>query len=305
MTARFFFLMSALACAWAGIARAELKVVATVPDLAAIARAVGREHVAVTSMSLATQDPHFVDPKPSLALALNQADLLLVVGLQLEAGWLPPLLAGARNADVQPGSRGYLDCSTLVRLLEVPAQRIDRSMGDLHPGGNSHYLFDPRAAVAVAHGVAKRMGDLDPAHREAYRSGAEAFAARADALRREWEKRLSGLRGASVIAYHRTWPYLADWLGFTVVEHLEPKPGVPPTPAHVAQLLSLARSQKVHLVLLEDYQPDTAAALLARQAGAELVKLPGGTRFQQGQGYFEHLEAIVSALERAAGRKEM
>jgi len=299
MTLRVILL--ALVAAFAGAASAApLKVVATVPDLAAIAAAVGGERVEVTSMSLPTQDPHFVDARPNLALALSKADLLLVVGLELEVGWLPTLQTGARNGDIQLGAPGYLDCSSFVSLLQVPAGAVDRSMGDVHPGGNPHYLYDPRSAIPVARGVAQRMARLDPANADAYLEGADGFAREMEGRISGWVQRLDALQGAPVIQYHRSWPYLADWLGLEVVSDVEPKPGVPPTPAQVARVLKLAREQGVSLILQESYFPKTTAALVAEKAGARLVVLDGGADFAGGQGVVERFEALVAQLEAAA-----
>lgn len=292
-------LCAALLCLLAPRARADLNVVATVPDLAALAKAVGGEHVQVTSLALPTQDPHFVDAKPNLALALNRADLLLAVGLELEVGWLPTLQLGARNAKIQTGNPGYLDASQFVRLLELPSAPVDRSQGDVHPGGNPHYLYDPRQALAVARGIAARMEQLDAKNAATYRANLEKFATEVEKARAGWEKRLAGLKGAPVIAYHKTTAYLADWLGFEPIAFLEPKPGIPPNPAHVARVLALGRQKKARLVLQEEYYPDTTSKLVASKVPAPLVILPAGTNFRGGQTYLQRMEEMVSRLEKA------
>jgi zinc/manganese transport system substrate-binding protein len=283
----------------ASSARAEVRVVATVPDLAAIAKEVGGNEVKVTSMALPTQDAHFVDAKPSLALDLNKADLLLVVGLELEVGWLPVLLTSARNGDIQVGSRGYLDCSTLISPLDIATRQVDRSEGDVHPGGNPHYTVDPRNAAKVAKGIADRLAELDPKHAETYQANAKSFIARLDTARKGWEQRLVAARGTAIVGYHKSWAYLADWLGFVEIGFIEPKPGIPPTPSHVAKLLGLARSKKVKIVLQEQYYPDDTAGLVAKKVPASLIRLPGGTDVKGGQSYIDHLEEIVKKLEAA------
>lgn len=284
------------------VAHAQLEVVATVPDLAAIAKELGGEHVQVTSLALSTQDPHFVDARPHLALVLHRADLLLTVGLGLEAGWLPTLLVGARNPDIQAGAPGHLDCSTLVRLLEVPAQRVDRSMGDVHPGGNPHYLYDPRAAAIVAQGIAERLRHVDVAHAAVYVENLARFLDRLKHARETWESRLRAHRGAPLVAFHKTTAYLADWLGLAEVDYLEPKPGIPPNPAHVARVLGVARQRGVRLVTQEQYYPDVTAKLVAEKIPAALARLPGGTRFEKGQSYVEHLNEIGAMLHDALGK---
>jgi zinc/manganese transport system substrate-binding protein len=295
---RSFWLLAlpALLLAWPARARAEVKVVATVPALAAIAREIAGPNAAVKSLTRSSQDPHFVDARPSLALDLNRADLLLTVGLELEAGWLPTLLTGARNPRILHGSPGYLETSEFVALQEVHAQPVSRSMGDIHPGGNPHFLTDPRAAEPVARGIAARLAQLDPAHQAAYQAGLTAFLGKLSAARARWEKRLAPLRGTPIIEYHRTWAYLASWIGLVEAGFLEPKPGIPPNPSHVAQLLVLGRQRRVRAVVQEEYYPDTTSRLLARQLPAPLVRVPGGPDFQAGQSYVEFIDRLVNLL---------
>lgn len=275
---------------------AAFRVVATVPDLAALAQEVGGEHVKVTSLSLHTQDPHFVDARPNLALELSKADLLLLVGLDLEIGWLPDLLTGSRNARIQPGADGYLDCSQFVQLLEVPAGQVSRAEGDIHPGGNPHYLYDPRRAEVVAQGIAARLAKLDPANAGAYAENLATMLQRLHARRTELEARAAALVGQPVVAYHRSMPYLADWLGFELAAHIEPKPGIPPTPAHVARVLATMKHAHVHLVIQEGYYPTTTSELVAGQSGAHVVALPGGTNFQGGETYGDFIARMVDLM---------
>ncbi|MDH5675014.1 MAG: zinc ABC transporter substrate-binding protein [Myxococcales bacterium] len=278
-------------------ALAELRVVTTTSDLAAIAKAVGGDRVEVTALSLHTQDPHFVDARPHLTLALARADLLLQVGLELEVGWLPTLQTGSRNARIQRGAPGHLDCSQLVARLEVPTGRVDRSMGDVHPGGSPHYLMDPRRAEKVAAGVAERMAKLDAGLAAHYRAGAARFAKALRSARGGWEKRLAKLRGKPVIAYHRSFAYLADWLGLRVVAHVEPKPGVSPNPRHIAHVLMLTRSQGVRAILQESYYPANASRALAERSSAQLVIIPGGPDMRRGESYLDFVAALVGRLE--------
>jgi zinc/manganese transport system substrate-binding protein len=283
-------------------AHAALKVVATVPDLAAIAREIGGDAITVKALSSPNQDPHFVDAKPSLALELNRAQLLLHVGLDLEIGWLPTLLVGARNGDIQPGSTGNLDCSQFVNKLDVPNQPVDRSHGDIHPGGNPHYLYDPRAAAAVAKGIAERLATLDAGNAATYRSNLAAFTKRLDAARTRWEQRLAPAKGTPFISYHKTWSYLADWLHLDTVGYLEPKPGLPPNPRHVASLLVLAQSRKVKMVLQEDHYPDATSQLVASRIPATLVKVPGATNVAVGESYLQHLDVMLEKIAKGLGQ---
>lgn len=280
-------------------ARADLRVAATTPDLAAISKAVGGKTVQVTALSLPTQDPHFVDAKPSLVLELNRADLLVRAGLGLEQGWLPTLVNGARNARIRPGGPGFFDASTSVNVLEVPEHPVDRSQGDVHPEGNPHFLYDPRRAEQVARALAARMAELDPKNAQAYQANAQRFVSELEAARSGWEKRLAPLRGKPVVAFHKTTPYLAEWLGLDVVAFLEPKPGIPPNPSHVVKVLGTARARHVVAVLREEYYPDPSAQLVAEKIPARLVVLPGGTDVRAGETYLQNMEQVVKDLEEA------
>ncbi len=277
-------------------AGAKLKVAATVPDLAAIARAVGGARAQVYSLTLPTQDPHFVDARPHLALKLNRADLLLVVGLQLEVGWLPTLLTGARNPKILKGSGGYLDCSSVARLKEVPRVKVDRSMGDVHPGGNPHYLIDPDNAARVARAVARRMGKRDPAGAKVYAANAARFVKALRLAQRRWAAALKPIKGTAVVPYHRSWIYFTDAMGLEVVAHLEPKPGIPPNAAHVLRVIRAMRARKVPLMLQEEYYPDRTAKLIAAKAGAKLLVLPGGARLGKGETYLTRMDSMVKKL---------
>lgn len=279
-------------------ARAELRVVATTPDLAAIARAIGGGRVKVSALALPTQDPHFVDARPHLALELSKADLLILVGAGLEVGWLPTLVTGSRNAKIQSGAKGYLDASTLVELLEVPAGKVDRSQGDVHPEGSPHYLLDPRRAEKVAVGIGKKLAELDPEGHAAYLEATKAFVSKLRTERALLEKKLERLRGRPVVGYHRSLAYLADWLGLIVIDHLEPKPGIPPNPRHVAQVVEVAKARKVACLLQEAWWPTSTSKPAAEKIGVPLVVIPGMTNFPAGQSYPEFLRAIAASLEK-------
>jgi len=289
-------ILAVLALTWPNIAHADLNVVATVPTLAAIAKAIGGKHANVTSLALHTQDPHFVDAKPSLALKLNKADLLLVVGLQLEVGWLPPLQTGARNGKIQRGGQGYLNCSTFAKLMGIP-QVVDRSRGDIHPGGNPHYLYDPRQIEQVAMGITARMSELDGENAKAYAKNLGTFLKKLHKLRQKLEKRMKPYEGSAVIGYHQSWIYLTDWLGLKQVAFLEPKPGIPPNPAHVAKVLVKARQTKAKLIIQESFYPESTSKLVAQKSGARLVVLPGGVDFAGGESLLDHLAEMATLVE--------
>ena len=278
------------------IASAAVEVVATVPDLAALVKEIGGAKVSVTALSLPTQDPHFVDAKPSLVLRLNRADLLVAVGLDLEIGWLPALQTSARNAKVLTSGTGYLDCSRFAARLEVPTAAIDRSMGDIHPGGNPHYLYDPRQALACARGIAGKLAALDAGNARLYQANLKAFEGRLVAAQAGWEKQMAPFRGRPVITYHKSWNHLLGWLGLVEVANLEPKPGIPPSPRHVAEVLKIGRERGVKVVLQESFYPDKTGRLVAGKLGGAVVSLPGGTDIGSGESYLQHVDHLIDAL---------
>ena len=277
-------------------AMAKVKVVASLPDLAAIAREVGGTDVEVTSLALPTQDPHFVDARPSLALPLNRADLLVFNGLELEVGWLPNLVGNARNARIQSGGAGYLDASTVIAVKEAPKERIDRSMGDIHPGGNPHYMLDPLNGARVGGAIARRLAALDPEHATGYTLREQAFRASAGLLAAEEARRFAALPAArrQVVTYHKSLVYLLDWLHVSEVDTLEPKPGIPPSPVHMAEVLGRMRSAGAHVIVQEDYYPATTGQQLAEKVPARLVVIPGGTH--AGQTYLAHVREVAEKL---------
>lgn len=281
----------------------KLQVVASVPDLAALAQAVGGPRVVVKSLALATQDPHFVDARPHLMLTLNRADLLLVIGLDLEVGWLPNLLTGARNARIRAGAPGYLDCSTLVNLQQVPKVRVDRSQGDIHPGGNPHFLTDPDNALRVARGIAARLRAVDPAGAAFYGQRLQKFVSQLEAAKRRWKAKLAPYARTKVVGFHDAWSYFSSAFGLEMVAYLEPKPGIPPNAAHLLRVIRLMRREKVALVLQQLYYPDRSSRLVASKAGATLLRVAGGTAVERGETYLRRMERLVERVVAALARR--
>lgn len=302
------FSIACLTClaAWlpAEAALARVKVVATLPDLACVAREVGGEDAEVTALAYPSQDPHFVDARPHLVLAMNRADMLLLAGLELETGWLPTLITGSRNARIQPGGpgglTGYFDASTVVPLKQVPQLRIDRSMGDIHPGGNPHYMADPRNGALVAVALAERFAAIDPGNRDAYRRRAGVLKRSLDTLARVEARRFAALpaRRRQVVVYHQSLIYMLEWLGLQQVSTLEPKPGIPPSPGHVATVLGQMRALGVEAIVQEEYWPTSIGQLLAAKTGARLVTLPGGPAFEQGETYAHYLGELAGRIHK-------
>jgi zinc/manganese transport system substrate-binding protein len=284
-----------------GSAQAKVQVVTTIETFADLARRVGGDRVEVQALSRGYMDPHFVEPKPNLVLALNRADLLVHVGLELEIGWLPPLVLGARNENIQPGATGNLDASSSIPVLDVPSTRVDRSMGDIHPSGNPHYWVPPDNALIVAQEIAKRLMALDPSGRDTYERNLKGFASALQARRAEWEKQAAPLRGMKVVTYHKSWSYLSKWLGLVEEGYLEPKPGIPPSPSHVASLIAAMRQNGVKILIMESFYPRNTAELVTQKSGARLVVLPSDVGADKSVGdYFALVDQVVGKLLSAA-----
>ena len=289
--------------------QARLKVVATTADLAALARAVGGPHVDVLTLARPTEDPHFVDPRPSYLVRLSRADALVHGGAGLESAWLTPLLQQARNARILPAAKGNVACCEGVTLLEKP-ERLDRAHGDVHPAGNPHYLTDPENARIVVHHLADVFAELDPAHAADYRANEQAFLAALDQRLARWQARLRPFAGARLVAYHNAWPYFARRFGLRIDLFLEPKPGIPPSAAHLASVIAEMKKDDVRVILLDPYQDRRTAEMVARATGARIVPVsqyPGGVKGTEA-GYLELMdylvEAIAAALEASASRSE-
>lgn len=261
-----------LAGSWT--AQAKLNVVATLPDYGSIAEAIGGDKVKVTSLARGTEDPHFVDARPSFIRVLNQADMLIEGGAELEIGWLPPLLNSARNAKILSDAPGHVVVSRGVRLIDVPSGPVDRSMGDVHPAGNPHYNLDPANGKAIAANIAAAFGKLDSANASFYDVNLKKFNDRLDAKLAEWTKAMEPFRGTKVITYHKSFDYFLERFGLVLAGTIEPKPGIEPSPTHINALIPRAREQGVKLVIIEPNRSRKTPAYVAEAAGAKLVTMP-------------------------------
>ncbi|HXT96729.1 MAG TPA: metal ABC transporter substrate-binding protein [Polyangia bacterium] len=280
-------------------ASAKLRVVASIETLADLCREVGGDRIEVTSLSHGYQDPHFVEAKPSLVLSLNRADALVYVGLDLEIGWLPPLVQQSRNPRIQRGAPGNVDASTGIKVEDVPNIPADqlRALGDIHPLGNPHYWIPPKNARGIARVLAQRFAELDTAGTTAYQAGLAAFEHRLDAKEKEWEKTAAPLRGINVVTYHKSWSYVAEWLQMREIGYIEPKPGIPPTGNHTAQLIELMRKSNVKLVIVESFYPSSLAKFVADNGHARLVSAPSDVGATPAiKTYFDLVDAVVRAL---------
>lgn len=278
-------------------AYAAPRVVTTTEGLAALAREVAGDRATVESLSSGTQDPHFVDANPILIVKLRNADLLVDVGLDLEIGWLPPLVNQSRNARIQPGGSGRLTAATAVEVLDAPSGPVDRSRGDLHPGGNPHFLADPRRAVKVATAIAAKLGALDPGGSGRYAAGLDQFRKKIEAAQARWEAALAPAKGKKIFTHHRTLTYFLGWSGIVSAGELEPRPGVPPPPAHLAGLVQLARRESVKAIVVENYYSTKSAQAVAPLANAKISQIPGDVGGEPGvRTYEQYMDMLVSRI---------
>jgi zinc/manganese transport system substrate-binding protein len=286
------------ACAgFPAAAPAKLRVVTTTPDFAAIASEIGGDRVEVTSLAKPTEDPHFVDAKPSLILKLNRADVLVEGGAELEIGWLPALMDSARNPKILRGAPGNVMANEGVEMLEVPAV-LDRSMGGVHAVGNPHFMTDPLMARILAEHLAKVFSQLDSKSSDYFQTNFHRFSGRLNTKLAEWQQRLAPFKGSRIVSYHNSWPYFARRFGLRIDLFLEPKPGIPPTPPHLAQIIRTMREEKIKLIFVEPYLNWRTAETVARQTGATAVlvaQFPGGVKGTEG-GYLALMDHLVNAV---------
>jgi len=255
------------------LAHAQLKVVATTEDLGSLATEIGGDKVTVTSLAKGYQDPHFVDPKPSFILAVSRADLLIVVGRELEIGWLPPLLTSSRNAKIQPGSKGYLDASMNVKILEIPTGQITRAMGDVHPLGNPHYWLDPGNGRRMAMAIRDKLSELSPADKALFDKRYTDFDQRLAAAEKRWDAAMAPYKGTRIVTYHRSWPNFMERFGLDVMGYVEPKPGIPPAPAHTIELIDAMKKQNAKLIVVEPYFDLKTPQAITNQIGGKVLVL--------------------------------
>ena len=253
---------------------AKLNVVATIPDFGAIAQEIGGDKIKVTSIARGTEDAHFVDARPSFIRVLNQADVLIEGGAELEIGWLPPLVNGARNAKILSDAPGHVILSRGIRLLEVPTGSVDRSMGDVHPLGNPHYWTDPGNGKIIANTLTATFSRLDPANAAFYQANLKKFDERIDQKLAAWTKALEPYRGTKVVTYHKSFDYFLDRFGFELVGTIEPKPGIEPSPSYINALIPRVKAAGAKLVMIEPFRPRKTPQYVAEAVGAKLLLVP-------------------------------
>jgi len=296
-------LLAALLIAGVCPAASKLNVVTSTEDLAAIGREIGGDHVAIDSIAKGYQDPHFVEPKPSFLLKLQKADLLAVVGLQLEIGWLPPLITQSGNSKIQVGSKGYFDVSTACEVLELPTGVVTRADGDVHPLGNPHYWLDPENGRRIARAFKDKFAAMQPADAAYFDQHLKDFEQRLTEAEKRWDAQMAPYKGRKVVTYHRSFPNFSKRFGLDVVDYVEPKPGIPPSPSHTLDLINRMKKENIKLILVEPYfDMRTPNSVAQAVGGTALVLLPSVGGEKQVQTYFQLFDYDVNLLTSAFGK---
>ena len=278
----------------------KLNVVTATTDLAALTQEVGGDKVNVESIAKGYQDPHFVEAKPSFLLKLRQADLLIVVGLQLEIGWLPPLITQSGNPRIQVAAAGYLDASQFAEILEIPQGTVTRAEGDVHPLGNPHYWLDPDNGRRIARGIANKLADMDTADSAFFQQRFQDFEKRLLAAEQKWDAGMKPYRGRKVVTYHRSLPNFAKHFGLDVIGYVEPRPGIPPTPSHTLELIQLMKRENCKIILVEPYFDLKTPQSIARETGAQVVVyLPSVGGVKEVTTYFQLFDYDIALLTKA------
>lgn len=299
--------LSTLMMPAATFAQGKLNVVATTEDLASLAREVGGDRINVEGIARGYQDPHFVEAKPSFILKLQKADLLVVVGRELEIGWLPPLIQQSRNSKVQVGAEGYLDASQSVKILEIPTGQITRAMGDVHPLGNPHYWMDPENGRIIAREIVVKLSQFRPGDRAYFDQRLADFNKRLTEAEKRWYADMAPYHGLKVVTYHRSFPNFAERFGLDIVGYVEPRPGIPPSPSHTFELIQDMKRQNIKLVLVEPYFDLKTPEAIGRATGAQVLVMPpsvGGVK--EATDYFAlfdyNIKLLVNAIKAVGGK---
>src|SRR6202049_4291503 len=278
----------------------NLKVITTLTDLASLTQEVGGDKVDVEALAKGYQDPHFVDPKPSFLLKLRHADLLISVGLELEIGWLPPLITQSGNGNIQPASPGYLDASQFAEILEIPQGTVTRAEGDVHPLGNPHYWLDPDNGRRIDRGVAKKLRESYPADEAYFQQRFQDFDKRLTAAEQKWDAEMRPYRRRKVVTYHRSFPNFAKHFGLDVIGYVEPRPGIPPTPTHTIELIQLMKRENCKIILVEPYFDLKTPQSIARDTGDQVVAyLPSVGGVKEVTTYFQLFDYDIALLTKA------
>jgi zinc/manganese transport system substrate-binding protein len=299
---------AALLMAANAFAQGKLNVITTTEDLASIAKEVAGDHANIESIARGYQDPHFVEAKPSFILKLQRADVLIVVGRELEIGWLPPLIQQSRNGRIQPGAEGYVDASLNAQILEIPTGQVTRAMGDVHPLGNPHYWLDPENGKRIGKEITDKFAQLRPQDAAYFQQRLADFTTRLDAAEKRWLSTMAPYKGTKMVTYHRSFPNFAERFGLEIIGYVEPRPGIPPTPQHTLDLINEMKRQNVKLVLVEPYFDLKTPNSIGRETGAQVLVMPpsvGGTK--EVTDYFKlfdyDINLLVDAIKKSGATK--
>jgi zinc/manganese transport system substrate-binding protein len=273
-----------------------IKVVATLADLKSIAEFIGGNKVSVSSIATGYQNPHFVDPKPSYIINLSTADLFITIGLDLEIGWSPQLLASSRNTKIQRGSPGYVDASINIPLMQVPTA-ANRAEGDIHIYGNPHYWLDPLNGKIIARNIADGLERIDPSNKSYYEANLKAFDDKIDAKMKEWQAKMLPFKGTKIIAYHNEWCYFENRFGLQIVDFMEPKPGIPPNPTQILKVIKEVRADNIKLIISSPYFAASSSDMVSQQTGAKKVTLATSTgAFDPVKNYFDLFDYDINLV---------
>ena len=277
----------------------KIKVVTTTTDMKSIAELIGGSNVSVTSIATGYQNPHFVDPKPSYIISLSQADLFVTVGLDLETGWSPQLLASSRNSKIQKGSAGYVDASAGVRLLQVPSA-VNRAEGDIHIYGNPHYWLDPLNGKVIARNITNGLVRVDPSNKSKYEANLQTFFKKVDEKMKEWNAKMASFKGSKIIAYHNEWVYFETRFGLDIVDFMEPKPGIPPSPSQLVKVIKEIKANSIKVIISSPYFTTSSADVVAKQTAAKVVTLATSvSAFNSIKDYFDLFDYDINRITAA------
>ena len=274
----------------------NIKVVTTTTDMKSIAEFIGGNKVSVSSIATGYQNPHFVDPKPSYIISLSSADLFITVGLDLETGWSPQLLVSSRNNKIQKGSPGYVDASANIPLMQVP-NAANRSEGDIHIYGNPHYWLDPLNGKIIARNITDGLERVDPSNRSFYEANLKAFDDKIDAKMKDWQTRMAAFKGTKIIAYHNEWCYFENRFGLQIVDFMEPKPGIPPTPTQIVKVIKEVKANNIKLIISSPYLTTTSSDMVSQQTGSKKLTLATSVgAFNEIKNYFDLFDYNINQV---------
>jgi len=273
-----------------------IKVVTTTTDLKSITELIGGDKVSVTSIASGYQNPHFVDPKPSYIIGLSKADMFVTVGLDLEIGWSPQLLSSSRNTKIQKGSAGYVDASEGVGLLQVPTA-ANRAEGDIHIFGNPHYWLDPLNGKVIARNIANGLERVDPSNKSIYEANLQTFFKKIDDKMKEWQAKMASFKGTKIIAYHNEWVYFETRFGLNIVDFMEPKPGIPPSPSQLVKVIKEISANNIKVIISSPYFTTSSSDVVAKQTGVkELTLATSVGAFDSVKNYFDLFDYDIDKL---------